>query len=182
MKVIRDEMKGSQPWGLLPVGKRPLIRLGSKTPRRRFMWRAMGIGPSRWACKWSMDGRFPISCATFICCGSTGATPCRGTGQALGWDGWAEARGLLASASLIEAQRWARRVVALTGGQAEYWRHKALREGRRHLRTGQVRFKTTSRLERQNREYRRREKMETVCSPHNLLILLQKRGLVNQTT
>ena len=31
---------------------------------------------------------------------------------------------------------------ALTGGQAEYWRRKALREGLRHLQTGQARFKT----------------------------------------
>lgn len=100
----------------------------------------------------------------------------------LGWPGWIEARLLLASASVAEAQRWARRVVALTDGQAEYWCRKALREGLRHLQTGQARFKTTSRLERQNREYRRRERQGTVWSPHNLLILLQKRGLVNQTT
>ena len=100
----------------------------------------------------------------------------------LGWDGWGEARRLLASGSVAEAQQWARRVVALTGGRAEYWCRKALREGLRHLQTGQERFKTTSRLERQNREYRRREKLGTVWSPHNLLILLQKRGLINQTT
>ena len=30
----------------------------------------------------------------------------------LGWDGWAEARGLLASESVAEGQQWARRVVA----------------------------------------------------------------------
>ena len=100
----------------------------------------------------------------------------------LGSEGWAEARRLLASASVAEAQRWARRVVALTGGQAEYWCRKALREGLRHLQTGQGRFKTTSRLERQNREYRRRERQGTVWSPHNLSILLQKRGLINHTT
>ena len=100
----------------------------------------------------------------------------------LGWDGWAEARRLLASVSVAEGRRWARRVVALTGGQAEYWCRKALRQGLRHLETGQTDFKTTSRLERQNREYRRRERMGTVWSPHNLLILLQKRGLINQTT
>ena len=108
----------------------------------------------------------------------------------LGWDGWAEARGLLASESVAEGQQWARRVVALTGGQARYWCRKALREGLRHLQTGQGRFKTMSRLERQNREYRRREKMGTAWTPHNpvsstgqaLLILLQKRGLIHQTT
>ena len=100
----------------------------------------------------------------------------------LGWDGWGEARRLLASASVAEAQRWAERLLALTGGQAEYWCRKALREGLRHLQTGQGRFKTTSRLERQNREYRRRERQGTVWSAHNLLILLQKRGLINQTT
>ena len=100
----------------------------------------------------------------------------------LGWDGWSEARRLLASASVAEAQRWARRVVALTGGAAEYWCRKALRQGLRYLQTGRTDFKTTSRLERQNREYRRRERPGTVWSPHNLLILLQKRGLINQTT
>ena len=74
----------------------------------------------------------------------------------LGWDGWAEARRLLASVSVAEGRRWARRVVALTGGQAEYWCRKALRQGLRHLETGQTDFKTMSRLERQNREYRLR--------------------------
>ena len=100
----------------------------------------------------------------------------------LGWEGWSEARRLLASGSVAEGQRWARRVVALTGGQAEYWCRKALGQGLRHLQTGRTDFKTTSRLERQNREYRRRERQGTVWSPHNLLILLQKRGLINQTT
>ena len=100
----------------------------------------------------------------------------------LGWDGWSEARRLLASTSVAEARRWARRVVALTGGRAEYWCRKALRQGLRHLQTGRADFKTTSRLERQNREYRRRERQGTVWAPHNLLILLQKRGLINQTT
>ena len=85
----------------------------------------------------------------------------------LGWDGWAEARRRLASESVAEGQQWARRVEALTGGQARYWCRKALRQGLRHLQTGQGRFKTTSRLERQNREYRRREKMGTVWTPHN---------------
>ena len=107
-----------------------------------------------------------------------------------GWDGWAEARGLLASESVAEGRQWARRVEALTGGQARYWCRKALRQGLRHLETGPTDFKTTSRLERQNREYRRREKMGTVWTPHNpvssagqaLLILLQKSGLINQTT
>ena len=51
-----------------------------------------------------------------------------------------------------------------------------------HLDTGQERYKTTSRLERLNRELRRREKLGTVWSPHNLLALLQIRGLVNHTT
>ena len=54
----------------------------------------------------------------------------------LGWDGWAEARRLLASESVAEGQQWARRVVALTGGQARYWCRKALRQGLRHLETG----------------------------------------------
>ena len=100
----------------------------------------------------------------------------------IGGAGWTAARQLLAAKSVAEAQHWAQRVVALTGGQARYWCRKALREGLRHLTTGQERFKTTSRLERHNRELRRREKMGTVWSPHNLTVLLQNRGLINQTT
>ena len=63
-----------------------------------------------------------------------------------------------------------------------YWRRQALREGLRHLTTGPERFKIPSRLERHNREWRRREKMGTVGSLHNLTVLLQNRGLINQTT
>ena len=100
----------------------------------------------------------------------------------IGGTGWAAARRLLAAESVAEAQRWAQRVVALTGGEARYWCRKALGEGLRHLTTGQERFKTTSRLERHNRELRRREKMGTVWPPHNLTVLLQNRGLINQTT
>ena len=51
-----------------------------------------------------------------------------------------------------------------------------------HLGTGQERHRTASRLERQNREYRRREKMGPVWSPHNLLGLFQMRALINRTT
>ena len=100
----------------------------------------------------------------------------------LGWDGWREARQLLASESLAQAAGWARRIVELTEGQGRYWSEKALAQGLRHLQTGAGRYKTTSRLERQNREYRRRERMGTVWTPHNLLALLQERGLINQTT
>lgn len=100
----------------------------------------------------------------------------------LGWEGWREARQLLAAESRAAATGWARRIMALTEGRGGYWCEKALAQGLRHLQTGEWRFKTTSRLERQNREYRRREKMGTVWSPHNLLALLQQRGLINQTT
>ena len=100
----------------------------------------------------------------------------------LGWEGWTEARELLASETWAEAQRHGTRLVALTGGRATYWCRKALGAGMRHLKTEQTKYKTTSRLERQNREYRRRERMGTVWSPHNLLALLQKRGLINETT
>ena len=51
-----------------------------------------------------------------------------------------------------------------------------------YLDTRQERYKTTSRLERLNRELRRREKMGTVWSIHHLLALLEIRGLLNQTT
>ena len=100
----------------------------------------------------------------------------------LGWDGWREARQLLGSENSAAAMGWARRTMALTEGRARYWCEKALAQGLRHLATGEWRYKTTSRLERQNREYRRRERMGTVWSPHNLLALLQNRGLINQTT
>lgn len=100
----------------------------------------------------------------------------------LGWDGWREAQQLLAAESPAAALGWARRIMALTEGRARYWCEKALTQGLRHLETGEGEYKTTSRLERQNREYRRREKMGTVWSTHNLLALLQKRGLINQTT
>ena len=100
----------------------------------------------------------------------------------LGWEGWSEARQLLASETRAQALGHGERIVALTGGRGTYWCRKALGAGMRHLETGQGKFKTTSRLERQNREYRRREKMGTVWSPHNLLALLQIRGLINQTT
>ena len=100
----------------------------------------------------------------------------------IGEKGWREARRLLASSGLAEARGYAARVAALTGGQGTYWCRKALGAGRRHLATGQARHKTTSRLERHNRELRRREKMGAVWTPHNLPVLLQNRGLINQTT
>lgn len=68
------------------------------------------------------------------------------------------------------------------GRQGAYWCRKALDQGLRHLDTGQEQYKTTSRLERLNRELRRREKLGTVWSPYNLPALLEIRGLINQTT
>ena len=76
----------------------------------------------------------------------------------------------------------ARRIMRLTDGAAGYWCEKALSKGLRHLATGQARHRTTSRLERHNRELRRREQLGTVWTEHNLLALLQKQGLLNQTT
>ena len=70
----------------------------------------------------------------------------------------------------------------MPGGKGTYWCRKALNQGLRHLDTGQERYKTTSRLECLNRELRRSEKLGTVWSPHNLLALLEIRGLINQTT
>ena len=93
-----------------------------------------------------------------------------------------EAKALLGSADRAEAEEHARQAIILSGGDALQWCRKALGKGLTHLGTGQGGYKTTSRLERQNREYRRRESMGTVWSPHNLLALLQSRGLINQTT
>ena len=53
--------------------------------------------------------------------------------------------------------------------------------GRRHLTTGQVRHRTMPRLERHNRELRRRENLGTVWTEHNLPALLPEQGLSNQS-
>ena len=96
--------------------------------------------------------------------------------------GFAAARRLLNADSLAEGVEWARRIMRLTDGAARYWCEKALSKGLRHLATGQVAHRTTSRLERHNRELRRREQLGTVWTEHNLLALLQAQGLLNQTT
>ena len=67
-------------------------------------------------------------------------------------------------------------------GAARYWCEKALHKGLRHLATGQAAHRTTSRLERHNRELRRREQLGTMWTEHNLLALLPEQGLINQTT
>ena len=76
----------------------------------------------------------------------------------------------------------ARRIMRLTDWATGYWCEKALSKGLRHLATGQARHRTTSRLERHNRELRRREQLGTVWTEHNLLALLQEQGLINQNT
>ena len=100
----------------------------------------------------------------------------------VGYQGFRAAKALLQSSSRSEAEEHAREAIIRSRGEALDWCRKALGKGMTHLGTGQERHRTTSRLERQNREYRRREKMGTVWSPHNLLALLQLRGLINQTT
>ena len=100
----------------------------------------------------------------------------------IGTAGFAAARRLLDATSLAEGRAWARRIMRATDGVARYWCEKALSKGLRHLATGQAAHRTTSRLERHNRELRRREKLGTVWTEHNLLALLQEQGLINQTT
>ena len=102
--------------------------------------------------------------------------------QNMGMAGYAAARRLLNAGSLAEGREWARRIMRATAGAADYWCEKALSKGLRHLATGQASHRTTSRLERHNRELRRREKLGTVWTEHNLLALLQEQGLINQTT
>jgi len=63
-----------------------------------------------------------------------------------------------------------------TAGAARYWCEKALSKGLRHLATGQARHRTTSRLERHNRELRRRERLGTVWTEHNLLAFAARAG------
>ena len=70
----------------------------------------------------------------------------------LGAVGFAEAKRLLRWESLAEGWKWARRLVRLTAGAAAYWRRKALSKGRRRLTTEQIRHRTTSRIERRNRD------------------------------
>ncbi len=100
----------------------------------------------------------------------------------IGETGFSEALKLLRSESVDEARTHAKHVVYLSGGEAEYWCEKALDKGLAHLVSGQSRYKTTSLLERLNRELRRRERMGTWWNPHNLLVLLQSRGLLTSTT
>ena len=121
-----------------------------------------------------MAGRRRISCARFTCCGSTGGT--------LGRRDLRRRGGCWTPGSLAEGREWARRIMWATAGTAGYWCEKALSKGLRHLATGQVAHRTKSRLERHNRELRRREKLGTVWTEHNLLALLQEQGLINQTS
>ena len=100
----------------------------------------------------------------------------------IGTAGFAAARLLLDAGSLAEGREWARRIMRATAGAARYWCEKALSKGLRHLATGQARDRTPSRLESHNRELRRREQLGAVWTQRNLLALLQKQGLLNQTT
>ncbi len=99
----------------------------------------------------------------------------------IGGLGFAQAKALLGADSLSQARELAAELIALTNGRAAYWCVKALKQGLAHLATGHDRHKTTSRLERFHRELRRRERMCTGWTMHNLL-LLQLRGLLSSTT
>ena len=97
----------------------------------------------------------------------------------IGGVGFAEAKALLPESDDMEQTRgYAGRTVALTNGTALYWRLKALRKGLPHLRTGESRYRATSLLERFNREIRVRERMGSAWTVHNLLVLLQARGVL----
>ena len=100
----------------------------------------------------------------------------------VGWEEWREAKALPNGASMAEADGHATQIISLTGSEGLHWCRKALSQELRHLQTREKKYQITSRPERQNREYRKREKLGTVWSPHNLLALLQNRGLTNQTT
>lgn len=93
----------------------------------------------------------------------------------IGRAGWEEARALLGSRSLAEAERRVEAVLRASGGRAGYWCGKVLKKGLTFLGTGEQRFKTVSRLERLQRELRRRERLGTVWSAHNLVVLLDTR-------
>ena len=81
--------------------------------------------------------------------------------QNVGYPGFRAAKALLQSSSRTGAEEHSREAIIRSGGEALDWCRKALGKGMTHLGTRQERHRTTSRLERQNREYRRREKMGT---------------------
>ena len=89
-----------------------------------------------------------------------------------------EAKALLYADDMEQAREHAGRIVALTRGKALRWRVKALRKGLTHLRTGATRYRATSFLERFKREIRTRERMGTAWTVHNLLVLLQRLGVL----
>ena len=97
----------------------------------------------------------------------------------IGGVGLAEAKALLESDDMEQARKYAGRIVALTSGKALYRCVKALEKGLTHLRTGETRCRATSLLERFNREIRARERMGTGWTVHNLLVLLQLRGVLD---
>ena len=96
----------------------------------------------------------------------------------IGGVGFSEAKALLDADDMEQARERAGRIVALTRGKALRWRVKALRKGLTHLNTGETKYRTTSLLERLNREMRARERMDTAWTAHNLLVLLQLRGVL----
>ena len=83
---------------------------------------------------------------------------------------------------MSKARRLASELTTMTEGRAGYWRVKALKRGLVHPETGHAGHKTTSRLERFDRELRRRERMGVGWTMHNPLVLFQKQGLLNSTT
>ena len=89
----------------------------------------------------------------------------------IGKVGFAEAKALLGSDDIEQAAENAGRVVALTRG-------KALRKGLTHPWTREARCRATSLLERFNREIRSRERMGSVWTVHNLLVLLRLRSVL----
>ena len=79
----------------------------------------------------------------------------------IGGVGFSEAKALLVSDDMDQARKRSGRIVALTDGKALYWCVKALEKGLTHLRAGESRYRTTSLLDRFNREIRGRERMGT---------------------
>lgn len=100
----------------------------------------------------------------------------------IGSIGFKQAKDLLNAQDKGEARKLADILNRVTDDEAAYWSDKVLRKGLTFLETGHERFKTTSRLERFQRELRRRERMGTWWTPHNLIVLLQHAGLANSTT
>lgn len=101
----------------------------------------------------------------------------------IGGAGFAEARALLDADSLPQARELAESIMSLTGGRAAYWCAKALKQGLVHLgnRIWQIQDDIQAGALSSGVEASRADG-HRMWTMHNLLVLLQIRGLLHSTT